>query len=40
MDGYVLFDEFRLSIRVPQNLDDAARDAIRRILGFLFLLAV
>ena len=32
MDDYVLFDEFRLSIRVPTDLDDAARDAIRRIL--------
>ena len=40
MGGYVLFDEFRLSFRVPQNLDDAARDAIRRILGFSFLIAV
>ena len=28
MDDYVLFDEFRLSIRVPQNLDDAACDAL------------
>lgn len=32
MGDYILLDEFQLSIRVPTNLDDAACDAIQRIL--------
>lgn len=32
MGDYLLFDEFLLSFRVPKDLDDAACDAIRRIL--------
>jgi hypothetical protein len=32
MGDYVLFDECRLLVRVPKDLDDAACDAIRRIL--------
>jgi hypothetical protein len=32
MGVFVTFDEFRLSIRMPADLDDAACDAIRRIL--------
>ena len=32
MADYVLFDEHHVSIRVPKDLDDAACDAIRRIL--------
>jgi hypothetical protein len=32
MADFVLFDELHLSIRVPTDLDDAACDAIRRIL--------
>ena len=32
MGDYVLFDEFRLSIRVPVDLDDASCDSIKRIL--------
>jgi hypothetical protein len=32
MSDYVLFDELQLIFRVPKDLDDAACDAIRRIL--------
>jgi hypothetical protein len=32
MSDYGLFDEFRLSVRIPKDLDEAAGDAIRRIL--------
>ncbi|HEY7425258.1 MAG TPA: hypothetical protein VH682_13585 [Gemmataceae bacterium] len=32
MNDHVLFEEFRLSFRVPKDLDDADSDAIRRIL--------
>ena len=32
MGDYVLLDELHLSIRMPTDLDDAACDAIRRIL--------
>jgi len=32
MGEYVTFDEFHLSVRVPTDLEDAACDAIRRIL--------
>jgi hypothetical protein len=32
MSDHVLFDEFQLSFLVPTDLDDAACDAIRRIL--------
>jgi hypothetical protein len=32
VSNHVLFDEFHLSFRVPKDLDDAACDAIRRIL--------
>jgi hypothetical protein len=32
MDQHVLFDELHLAILVPTDLDDAACDAIRRIL--------
>ncbi len=32
MADYVPFDEFRLVVRVPQNLDEAACEAIRRLL--------
>ena len=32
MSNHILFDEFHLSFRVPRDLDDAACDAIRRIL--------
>ena len=32
MSDHVLFDEFQLSFLVPTDLDDAACEAIRRIL--------
>ena len=32
MNDYVPFDELQLSFRVPKDLDDAACEAIRRIL--------
>ena len=32
MNDHVLFEEFELSFRVPTDLDDAACEAIRRIL--------
>ncbi len=32
MDKHVLFDELHLTILVPADLEDAACDAIRRIL--------
>jgi hypothetical protein len=32
VNDHVLFEEFHLSFRVPKHLDDAACDAIRRIL--------
>jgi hypothetical protein len=32
MSDYVLFDAFRLIVRVPKHLDDSACDALRRIL--------
>jgi hypothetical protein len=32
MDQHVLFDELHLAILVPTDLEDAAGDAIRRIL--------
>jgi hypothetical protein len=32
MSDHVLFDRFQLNFRVPKDLDDAACDAIRRIL--------
>ncbi len=32
MGDYVLLDESHLSFRIPKDLDDAAYDAIRRIL--------
>jgi hypothetical protein len=32
VSNHILFDEFHLSFRVPKDLDDAACDAIRRIL--------
>ena len=32
MSDHVLFDQFQLSFRVPTDLDDAACEAIRRIL--------
>jgi hypothetical protein len=32
MNNHLLFDEFHLSFHVPKDLDDAACNAIRRIL--------
>jgi len=32
MSDHVMLDEFHLSFRVPKDLDDAACDAIRRVL--------
>ena len=32
MSNHIVFDEFHLNFRVPRDLDDAACDAIRRVL--------